>query len=81
LRNTLISTPPLVIEMIEVGEETGKLALLLKRVAEFYEEEVSNTTKNLSAIIEPVLMLVIGTLVGFFAISVIQPIYGLLGNV
>lgn len=72
---------PLVVEMVQVGEETGKLPELLKRVAEFYEGEVSDATKNLSSAIEPVIMVVIGTVVGFFAISIIQPIYGLMGNI
>jgi type IV pilus assembly protein PilC len=71
----------LVIEMVEVGEETGKLSELLERIAQFYEEEISDATKNLSSVIEPVLMVVIGSIVGLFAISVIQPIYGLLGQI
>jgi len=72
---------PLLLEMVEVGEEAGKLSELLVRVAEFYEGEVSDTTKNLSSIIEPVLMIVIGGVVGFFAVSVMQPIYGIVGNI
>ena len=72
---------PLMLEMIEVGEEAGKLSDLLKRVAEFYEGEVSDITANLSSIIEPILMLIIGAGVGFFAISVFQPIYGMIGKV
>ena len=72
--------PPLVTEMIQVGEETGTIARMLLRLALFYEEEVSNVTKNLASIIEPLLMLVIGALVGFFAFAMIQPIYGGLGN-
>ncbi len=70
--------PSLVIQMIEVGEETGETANILEKLAEFFEEEVANTTKNLSAIIEPVLMLIIGAVVGFFAISMIQPIYSMM---
>ena len=70
--------PTLVIQMIEVGEETGETSTILKKLAEFFEEEVANTTKNLSAIIEPVLMLFIGAVVGFFAVSMIQPIYGMM---
>jgi type IV pilus assembly protein PilC len=69
--------PNLVIQMIKVGEETGETATILKKLAEFFEEEVANITKNLSSIIEPVLMIVIGAAVGFFAISIIQPIYGI----
>ena len=72
--------PPLVTQMLEVGEETGTLSRMLLRLALFYESEVSNTTKNLSSVIEPVLMVIIGAIVGFFAISMIQPIYSGLGN-
>lgn len=72
---------PLMLEMIEVGEESGKLSDLLQRVAEFYEAEVSDATDNMSSIIEPILMLVIGGVVGFFAVSIMQPIYGMLGNI
>lgn len=70
--------PSLIIQMIEVGEETGETANILEKLADFFEEEVSNATKNLSAVIEPVLMLIIGAAVGFFAISMIQPIYSML---
>ena len=71
---------PTVIHMMKVGEETGKIAEMLLRLALFFEEDVQNTTKNLSTIIEPVLMVVIGAVVGFFAVSMLQPIYGSLGN-
>lgn len=68
----------LVIQMIEIGEETGKTAEILSKLAEFFEEEVSNATKNLSAVIEPVMMVVIGAVVGFFVVSMIQPMYGMI---
>ena len=64
-------------EMLMVGEETGKVADMLKQIAEFYEEQVEEKTKNLSAIIEPVLMLLIGGVVGVFAVAMIGPIYSL----
>lgn len=73
--------PPVVIQMISVGEETGKLSNLLLRLALFFEEDVNNTTKNLSTIIEPMLMLIIGVAVGFFAVAMLQPIYSSLGNI
>ncbi len=69
--------PPLVSEMMAVGEETGRLSHLLKETAQFYEDSVEQQTKDLSTIIEPFLMLIIGAAVGFFAISMIAPIYSL----
>ena len=72
--------PLAVIQMIEVGEETGQTGDLLAKLAEFFEEEVNSITKNLASIIEPVLMLIIGAVVGFFAISMIQPMYSMLGT-
>lgn len=73
--------PPLVIQMIAVGEETGKIAEMLLRLGLFFEEEVNGVTKNLSTIVEPILMIVIGVIVGFFAVSMLQPIYGSLGSI
>jgi len=70
--------PLTVIQMIEVGEETGATSDILKKLADFYEEEVTNTTKNLSSIIEPIIMLLIGGVIGFFAVSMVQPIYGMI---
>jgi type IV pilus assembly protein PilC len=72
---------PTVIQMIQVGEETGETSTVLAKLANFYEEEVANATKNLSSVIEPILMLLIGAAVGFFAISMIQPIYGMLSAI
>ncbi|MCG2809036.1 MAG: type II secretion system F family protein [Candidatus Portnoybacteria bacterium] len=72
---------PMIIQMTSVGEKTGDLAGILNNLADFYEEEIDNITKNLSSIIEPIIMLVVGAAVGFFAISMIQPMYSMMGGV
>ena len=73
--------PILVGEMIAVGEETGQISNMLQELAEFYETEVEHKTKDLSTIIEPLLMVVIGGTVGFFALAMIAPIYSIADSI
>jgi len=65
--------PPMVLEMMEIGEETGETSEILESLADFYEEEVANSLQKLSSFIEPTLIVIIGVVVGFFAVSMIQP--------
>lgn len=69
--------PSLVGEMLSVGEETGESSRMLSEVALFYEQQVADTTRDLSTIIEPILMIFIGVVVGFFAIAMLTPMYSL----
>ncbi|MDO8594045.1 MAG: type II secretion system F family protein [bacterium] len=73
--------PPFLSEMVAVGEETGKLSGMLKETGEFFAAEVAQKTKDLSAIIEPVLMVVVGVIVGFFALAMITPAYSLMDSI
>jgi len=68
---------PLILQMIEVGEETGKIDSLLLQVAEVYEREVDDAPKNLSVLIEPILLVVIGAMVLILALGVFLPMWDL----
>lgn len=69
--------PDVLTHMVSVGEKTGSLAQTLIYLAELYETEVNDLTKNLSSSIEPVLMMVMGLIVGLIAVSIITPIYAI----
>lgn len=73
--------PAIIIQMTAVGEETGKIGEVLDKVAEFYEEEVDQITSGLSSIIEPVLIVGLGGVVGFIVMSVLGPILSIQGTV
>ena len=69
--------PSLMIQLCQVGEETGELESILGKVSDFYDGRVNSVLNNLSVIIEPVLLVLVGLAVGFIAVSVIGPIYEL----
>lgn len=73
--------PPLIEKMVSVGEKTGNLDSTLLYLGDFYEEEIDNISKNLSTILEPVLLLGIGLVVAFVAFAIISPIYQLTGSI
>lgn len=72
--------PRLLISLIVVGERTGTLSEVLVTFSDFYEEDVDNKLKDLTAILEPILLLIMGVLVGSIAFSIILPIYQLVGH-
>ncbi len=69
--------PPIVSQMLLVGEETGQTDTVLVKVADFYEEEVDRSIESMSSIIEPVMIVIMGSMVGLIAASVMLPIAGL----
>lgn len=77
--STLI--PVMVTQMIAVGEETGRLDQMLVKVSDFYEAEVDANLKGLASLIEPIMIVGLGVMVGFIAISVISPIYSLMDSI
>lgn len=73
--------PSILSQMIAVGESSGNLSETLLYLSDFYESEVNDTTQNLSNVLEPVLMVLMGVIVGFVAISIITPIYEVTQNI
>jgi len=72
--------PPMVTEMIMVGERTGEIQNLLKELADFYNKEVDKTMKNFATIIEPIIIILLGLAVAGMAVAVIMPMYSLVQN-
>jgi len=73
--------PPLVTQMVAVGEETGNLDGMLAKIADFYDTEVEYMLASLTSLLEPLLILVMGFIVGFIVISVFLPLYQIIGNI
>jgi type IV pilus assembly protein PilC len=70
--------PPMVSQMVRIGEETGELDKMLSKVADFYEDEVDASIQSLTSIIEPILMIGVGAMVGTIVISMYLPMFKLL---
>ena len=73
--------PPLVTQMISIGEQTGSLDTMLGKVADFYEEEVENSTERLKSLLEPLTIVILAVLVGLIIISIVVPMFELYGQI
>lgn len=69
--------PPIVSQMVRVGEQTGEIDNMLTNLADYYEEEVDNFVKSMTSIIEPVVIVIMGVVVGFLLVAIMLPIYNL----
>jgi type IV pilus assembly protein PilC len=67
--------PNMVLQMTSIGEESGSLDAMLSKVADFYEEEVDNMVAGMSSLMEPVIMVVLGTLIGGLVVALYMPIF------
>ena len=65
----------MVMQMVAIGEESGALDSMLSKVADFYEEEVDNAVESLSSLMEPIIMVVLGTLIGGLVVAMYLPIF------
>jgi type IV pilus assembly protein PilC len=73
--------PPMVTQMIDVGESSGSLDAMLAKIADFYDEEVDAAVGGLTALLEPALMVFLGIVVGFIVIAMYLPIFKMGGNI
>ena len=72
--------PPIMARMVKVGEDSGKLTEILKKIAHFYQQEVDRMVKNITVMIEPVLIVVLGLGVAVMAFGILMPIYNIVGQ-
>jgi len=73
--------PSMVVQMVAVGEHTGSLDTMLSKIADFYEEEVDEATANLLALLEPVMIMILGVIIGGIVISMYLPLFGLISQI
>jgi type IV pilus assembly protein PilC len=73
--------PPMVSQMVKIGEETGELEKMLSKIADFYEDEVDTSIATLTSIIEPLMMIMVGAMVGVIVISMYLPMFRMLSLV
>jgi type IV pilus assembly protein PilC len=73
--------PPMVVQMIAVGEQTGALDAMLTKIADFYEEEVDVAVASMTSLIEPMMMVFLGTVIGGLVVAMYMPIFEMAGNI
>jgi type IV pilus assembly protein PilC len=69
--------PNMMMQMVAIGEESGRVDSMLEKVADFYDEEVDNLVDNMSALMEPFIMVVLGTLIGGLIVAMYLPIFAM----
>ncbi|HHN74751.1 MAG TPA: type II secretion system F family protein [Acidobacteria bacterium] len=80
LRETQVF-PDMVVQMIAVGEQTGAMDTMLSKIADFYEDEVDEATQNLLSLLEPIMIVFLGTIIGGIVISMYMPMFSLIGKI
>jgi type IV pilus assembly protein PilC len=73
--------PPMVVQMVAVGEQTGALETMLSKIADFYEDEVDEATANLLALLEPLMICFLGVVIGGIVISMYLPMFDLISKI
>ena len=73
--------PPMVAQMVKIGEETGELEKMLGKIADFYEDEVDASIQSLTSIVEPIMMILVGLMVGVIIIAMYLPMFKMLSLV
>jgi len=81
LRTAKNYVPTIMIKLVETGEKTGTLDKSMQDISEYFDYQVTNTLKSLTAMLEPIMLVIVGIAVGGMMISIIAPIYGLISNV
>ena len=69
--------PPLLSQMISVGEETGEMGTVLTKVAAYYQQQAEQKVKNLTTALEPIILVILGAVVAFVVLAIITPLYSL----
>ena len=80
LKNTDVF-PSMVVQMVAVGEQTGALETMLNKIADFYEDEVDEATANMLAMLEPIMIMFLGIVIGGIVISMYMPMFDLISKI